>query len=418
MGSAETLLAWNVSTESTGNENGILRVDDRSTAEVILSILTMALIIFLSIAGNILVLAAIVRENVLHSKTSVFIANLAIADLLNAILNMTTILVSCIYDKWIFGEIICGIIGASLVLACSASINTLGAIALDRYFAIVYPFQYAKRMSTCRIVAFLVWIWTQSLFFSVMPVLGWSEFVYIESEYLCSADWSTDWSYTVIIVVVNMVPPICLMTYSYRHILRIASAHRKQMRTQHSVKEPNESVPRSRNRKTVEAFAKRAKQIRQDTKAATTLLIVMGTFLICWLPHTITMLCFAFPSCTAIPQGIYVLSTWFAMLNSACNPFIYCITNNQFRQAFKRTLDHIMPLSCRRRMARRVEPDSAFASVSAPNASSDPRIFISTHDLSHSVTDPTPGTNRAELSVDYNNSEFTLPQVTRTDTRT
>ncbi|XP_011666648.1 D(2) dopamine receptor A-like [Strongylocentrotus purpuratus] len=382
MESADIHPAWNASEESSKTENDFLDVDDRSATEVILSIFTMGLIIVLSISGNIFVLAAIVRERVLHSKTSIFIASLAIADLINASLNMPTILVSCIYDKWIFGEIICAAIGVSVVTACTASINTLGAIAIDRYFAIVYPFKYSERMSACRVAAILVWIWTQSVLFGLMPAFGVSEFVYIESEYLCSADWSTHLSYTIIIVLVNMGAPIILMTYSYRHIFRIASAHRKQMRTRHNLNESGADVPTGRNRTTVIAFTKRAKQLRQDTKAATTLLIVMGTFLICWLPHTITMLCFAFPSCTAIPEGFYVVSTWFAMLNSACNPFIYCITNKQFRQAFKRTFAQMLPASWKRRMDRRVNPDPTLgttATVKAPNSN----ISIYSHDLSH-----------------------------------
>ena len=356
MGNVDVEPVWNTSTEIFPTENDVLSVDNRPVLEVVLSLFTMALILFLSISGNSFVLAAIARESVLKSKTSIFIANLAIADLLNAVLSMTTILVSCAYNKWIFGEIVCAVIGAALILACTASINTLGAIALDRYFAIVYPFQYSKRMSARRIVVLLVWIWTQSVFFSLMPAFGWSEYVYIESEYLCSADWSTDRSFTVTIVTVNLAVPVMLMAYSYVHIFRIATAHRKQMEAQRTINESCADGPRSKNHKTVVVFTKRAKQMRRDTKAATTLLIVMGTFLLCWLPHTATMLCFALPSCSSIPQGIYVFSTWFAMLNSACNPFIYGITNKQFRDAFKRIFLHILPTSWKNREHRRVQP--------------------------------------------------------------
>ena len=351
MGSVDVEQVWN-----TSPENDVLAKDTRPVLEVVLSTFSMALILFLSISGNIFVLVAIARERVLQNKTSIFIANLAIADLINAFLGMTTILVSCVYDRWIFGKVFCDIIGVALVVACVASVNTLGVIALDRYFAIVYPFQYAERMSTRRIVALLVWVWTQSLLFSLMPVIGWAEYIYIESEYLCSVDWSNEWSLTVTTVTMNMGIPMMLMTYCYAHIFRIASAHRKQMRAQHNVNESYAGGPGSRNRNAVLAFTKRAKQMQQDTKAATTLFIVMGTFLLCWLPHTATMICFAFPSCTSIPQGAYVFSTWFGMLNSACNPFIYCTTNKQFREAFKRTLDHILPTCWKNRRNRRVAP--------------------------------------------------------------
>ena len=331
--------------------------------EIVLSSVVLGLIILTSILGNVLVLAAIIRERVLHNKTSVFMANLAVADLCNAVFCMTTILVSCIRNEWVFGEIVCGIIGALIIVVCCASINTLGAIALDRYFAIVSPFHYAERMSPRRIALILSWIWIQSVLFSIMPAFGWSQYTYIAKEFICTADWSDDFWYTIVIIAVNIGIPICVMMYCYAHIFRIASAHRKQVNSQMqdsptcaNAKDPDVNGEPVRNRKPVGVFTKRAKQMRRDTKAATTLLVVMGTFLICWLPHCITMLCLAIPSCTAIPDAFYVVSTWFAMFNSACNPFIYCITNRQLRNAFQRTVVRLLPEACRRRMDVRVNP--------------------------------------------------------------
>ncbi|XP_071496408.1 alpha-1A adrenergic receptor-like [Diadema antillarum] len=341
----------------------VINGDERAPAMVIVSILTLTCIIVMSIVGNVLVLVAIYREQNLRNKTSVFIANLAVVDLVNAIVCISTFLVSCILDEWIFGDVYCTIIGLLTSLVCLSSINTLGAIALDRYFAIMYPFRYAELMSPRRIAAIIAWIWIQSIVFSLGPIFGWSRFMYIESEYMCATDWSDNVIYTGLVLGINSGIPVTIMAYSYAHILRVASAHRRRVKLQQlnenivTGHNASESTQARMNRKTMLALARRARQIRNDAKAATTLFIVMGTFLLCWFPQTVTMTCKVIPACAVFPETFYLVSTWFAMLNSACNPFIYGTTNRQFREAFKRSLALILPACWRKRITSRVEPN-------------------------------------------------------------
>ncbi|XP_072171182.1 beta-1 adrenergic receptor-like [Diadema setosum] len=353
-------------------------VEDRSLVEIICGTVSMAAIILTSVCGNSLVLVAIWREKSLHSKTAAFIANLAIADLLNAMICMPTILASCAHGRWIFGNVACNVIGAFTTIVCTVSINTLGAISVDRFFCIVSPFRYSDRMSKRRIAAILTWIWVQSTLFSICPVIGWSRYIFISTEYMCTADWSTPVSYTLAVVVVNIVLPIIVMTYCYANIFRIASAHRKQINAQ--LKENrltastdalngqgNGSGVNIAQRSKMAALTSRAKQLRKDTKAATTLLIVIGTFLLCWLPHSVTMLFIGFKVDNLLPDDVYVVSTWFAMLNSACNPFIYGITNKHFRDAFKRTLRFVLPAFCKVCVRAQVESELSMGATVSPS---------------------------------------------------
>lgn len=88
-----------------------------------------------------------------------------------------------------------------------------------------------------------------------------------------------------------------------------------------------------RRKKDVQARAK----MRRETKAAKTLLIVVGTFVLCWTPHFIGIFCFLFEQCTW-PDEFFAITTWLAMLNSACNPVIYGVMSRQFRKRFKQIL--------------------------------------------------------------------------------
>lgn len=68
------------------------------------------------------------------------------------------------------------------------------------------------------------------------------------------------------------------------------------------------------------------------------LAVVIGVFVICWFPffftYTLTTLC---ESCS-VPGTLFKFFFWFGYCNSALNPIIYTIFNNDFRRSFKKIL--------------------------------------------------------------------------------
>ena len=65
--------------------------------------------------------------------------------------------------------------------------------------------------------------------------------------------------------------------------------------------------------------------------------IVIGTFCLCWFPHSIGVFCIIDPNCNW-DDSFFVATTWLAMLNSAMNSIIYGLMNRSFRRAFKSVL--------------------------------------------------------------------------------
>lgn len=83
-----------------------------------------------------------------------------------------------------------------------------------------------------------------------------------------------------------------------------------------------------------------------DHKAAITVGIIMGVFLICWVPFFCMNIVAAFCK-TCIPDITFKILTWLGYSNSAFNPIIYSIFNTEFREAFKKILTAHYPSWCR-----------------------------------------------------------------------
>lgn len=134
-------------------------------------------IILIGVIGNVLTLFVIICYDPLRDVTGMFLANLAVADLLQSTFGMPLIAASAFSRQWIFGETLCTISGLTNSLFCIASVLTLTAVSVDRWLAIVYPLKYRDWLTVVRVRIVLAYIWLQAISMAVLPVFGWSRFV-------------------------------------------------------------------------------------------------------------------------------------------------------------------------------------------------------------------------------------------------
>ncbi|XP_044731535.1 5-hydroxytryptamine receptor-like [Chrysoperla carnea] len=83
---------------------------------------------------------------------------------------------------------------------------------------------------------------------------------------------------------------------------------------------------------------KESLEAKRERKAAKTLAIITGAFVVCWLPFFVMAL--VMPLCSSCVINDYVASIflWLGYFNSTLNPVIYTIFSPEFRQAFTRIL--------------------------------------------------------------------------------
>lgn len=143
--------------------------------EAIITTVILTLIILLTIVGNILVILSVFTYKPLRIVQNFFIVSLAVADLTVAILVMPLNVAYSIIGKWEFGIGFCKLWLTCDVLCCTSSILNLCAIALDRYWAITDPINYAQKRTLERVLLLITGVWVLSLIISSPPLIGWND---------------------------------------------------------------------------------------------------------------------------------------------------------------------------------------------------------------------------------------------------
>ncbi|XP_050087007.1 octopamine receptor Oamb-like isoform X1 [Anopheles aquasalis] len=95
--------------------------------------------------------------------------------------------------------------------------------------------------------------------------------------------------------------------------------------------------PRSSKRMGKRNIKAQVKRFRMETKAAKTLAIIVGLFVLCWLPFFTMYL--VRPFCgDCINELLFSVVFWIGYCNSAINPMIYALFSKDFRFAFQRII--------------------------------------------------------------------------------
>ncbi|XP_038621507.1 5-hydroxytryptamine receptor 1A [Tachyglossus aculeatus] len=341
--------------------------------------LVLGALIACSAAGNLCVVAAVALERSLHNVASYLIGSLAATDLLVSVLVLPMAALYQVLGRWTLGQAACDLFISLDVLCCTSSILHLCAIALDRYWAITDPVAYVHRRTPRRAAALVGLTWLVGFLISIPPVLGWRTPEDRARPDACSI--SRHPGYTVYSTFGAFYIPLLLMLVLYGRIFRAA-----RFRIRRTVRKAEAPAGGRRGAGLADtcldasppapcangalrpgdgglggrallplprggpgpptapaparpAEAKRKAALARERKTVKTLGIIMGTFILCWLPFFIVALVLPFcePACP-MPGSLGALINWLGYSNSLLNPIIYAYFNKDFQNAFKKII--------------------------------------------------------------------------------
>ncbi|XP_041079786.1 trace amine-associated receptor 3-like [Polyodon spathula] len=288
---------------------------------------TLIAITLIAVLGNLLVIISIAYFKKLQTPTNTFLLSLAVSDFLVGVLVMPFSLVRTV-DSWKFGETFCKVHFILDVTFCTTSIYNLSCIAFDRYFTVRDPLRYTYRMSTSRMAKILFLCWILPLLVSCVPVVldlhvkGTEKLLKEFGPNICIL--VVNIPYAVVASMLCFYIPAAIMLAAYGKLFRVARKQARQIDTVENQVNSRIFCPlRARQRFTM----------KKERKATKTLSIIMGVFLVCWLPFFIVNIINPFMGYSTSPIVLEVF-LWLGYINSSMNPFLHGFFNKSFRRAF------------------------------------------------------------------------------------
>ncbi|XP_072902404.1 C-X-C chemokine receptor type 1-like [Hemitrygon akajei] len=271
---------------------------------------------FLAVTGNLVVIIVILCSRRATLSTDIYLLHLAMADLLFAV-SLPFWAVDAT-SGWVFGDAMCKIVIMFHEVNFYSGILLLACISVDRYLAIVHSARShrQKRPFLIKLVCAAVWVLAVVL---SLPILYKSQVGVSSNKYICNEDhdgeYDEKWKLATKICrhVIGFLIPLGVIVFCY-------------------------SVTIQRLCQT-KGF--------QKEKALKVIIAVVLAFLICWLPHNITVFIdtlvrmrVTMASCAGrdhIDRALFATQC-LGFLHSCVNPILYAFIGVKFRANLLRLL--------------------------------------------------------------------------------
>ena len=280
------------------------------------SIASVALIVF-SVIGNVFILTALYRNPRLRNTTNIYIAALAITDLLNASIPGTLFASAIIAGRLVYSMSGCQLSGFLVHFLTYVSMATMTLTAVNRYFRVVKPQYYKKLFGDKRSCYIIAVLWLLIAAFVLYPTaFGMAEFSFNPFSLFCAytfANKGAEVAFTLTVVSVLVVFCLSLVCVCYYQVSKATRNH-------------NASVFLSLQGVSV-----------HEIKLSKVLFIMVFAFALCWVP-TFGIILLIRLILGKAPHGLAVMIPFLLQTSSVLNPIIYGALSPPFRREFRRLI--------------------------------------------------------------------------------
>ncbi|XP_064879240.1 trace amine-associated receptor 6-like [Oncorhynchus nerka] len=296
-----------------------------STSIYITLYIFFSLISAVTVFLNLLVIISISHFKQLHTTTNLLIFSLAVSDLLVGLIVIPVATLTIMEPCWGFGEYFCVFQFYITFLCTSLSLGNLVLISIDRYVAVCDPLLYHSKITVTGTICCISITWCCCIIYDAVII---QNFVHVQTPSRCLTECviveGITWVNIMYIVIIMFVPCSIIITL-YLNIFVVA---RSQARKVFSKEADSESGVQ-----TVHAN-------KSERKAAKTLVIVVFTYLLSWIPSLFIYFVFSVIG----DHLISYFTSYLAFVNSLINPIMHAF----FYPWIKVTAKLILTLKIRR----------------------------------------------------------------------
>ncbi|XP_053565980.1 type-1 angiotensin II receptor [Bombina bombina] len=285
-----------------------------------------SIIFVIGIFGNSLVVIVIYCYMKMKTVASVFLLNLALADLCFVITLPLWAAYTAMHYHWPFGNLLCKFASAAITLNLYTSVFLLTCLSIDRYIAIVHPMKsrVCRTMMFARLTCVGIWLLA---FVASIPNIIYREIIYLEevNTTVCG------YNYVNSTLLVSMGLTKSIAGFFLPFLIMLTCYTLIGMTLKKALK-----VKKGRGR---------------NDEIFKMIVAIVLVFFFCWIPHQIFNILDVLNQLKVIKscQAIDILDTGMpiticiAYFNSCLNPFLYGFFGKNFRKHFLQLLKYIPP---------------------------------------------------------------------------
>ncbi|XP_066555432.1 P2Y purinoceptor 2 [Amia ocellicauda] len=305
-----------VSNKTTLNQSSPYKCQLDENFKYILLPTSYGLVFVIGLVLNIMAMYVIVFRTKHWKPSTIYMFNLTVSDTLYILTLPFLVYYYADASDWPFSEPLCKIIRFLFYANLYTSILFLSCISIHRFLGVCYPMQSLQWVSTLRARLISVGVWVTIMSFQ-SPILYFSRTT-TSGQKVCydttSIELFNDFLvYSSIISVVLFCIPFMVVVVCYCLMVK----------------------------KLLEPSAGGASSLKSKQKSIKMIIIVLGAFMICFLPFHLTrtlyyMFRYMDVSCTAL-QGAsiaYKVTKPLASANSCLDPILYFLAGQSFRKNF------------------------------------------------------------------------------------
>ncbi|XP_021950265.1 G-protein coupled receptor moody [Folsomia candida] len=335
---------------------GVSVNDDDLFPEYPVELTTMTAIIcvlflLLGIPGNLITIIALARCKKVRNATAYFIINLSACDLMFCCFNLPLAASMFWHRKWIHGDMLCGLFPFFRYGLMAVSVFTVLAITINRYVMIGHPRVYPRFYRTRNLAGMIFFIW-MGAFGALFPTLlgAWGKFMLDREIGSCSImPDESQRSPKEFLFIVAFLLPCCAIIICYARIFLIVrkatvnsrpvepttsilstNHHHHQPLQESETLAPDQAIMRRGSaRPSMAIIHQRGKMTAKDRKLLWMILVIFGSFVICYLPIT------CLKAIKNKSPGLNVFGLLLIYLTTCMNPCIYVVMSSEYRQAYK-----------------------------------------------------------------------------------